>query len=137
MAITDSLDTPRKAAAVALPPSRLMVLMFTDVVGSVDLKTRIGTTAYAEALSRHDTIFRRVLLKTPGSEILTDTGDGFFAAFGSASEAVRAALLFQQLVNRDAAPLRVRIGLHVGEVTHVSEGTDGKPKVIGLAADFA
>src|SRR4051794_908115 len=148
MAITDSLDTPRKAAAVAVPPSRLMVLMFTDVVGSVDLKGRIGTAAYAEALQRHDNVFRKLILSSPGSEILTDTGDGFFACFASASEAVRAALLFQQQVAREAPPLRVRIGLHVGDVTQLGDDSGlgfggvglsggGKPKVVGLAADFA
>src|SRR5262249_52842964 len=83
-----------------------------------------------------DEIFRRLVSTSTGAEILTDTGDGFFACFGSASDAVRAALLFQQLILRDAKPLRVRIGLHVGEVTHVGE-VGGKAKVIGLAADFA
>ncbi len=33
--------------------SRLMVLMFTDLVGSVDLKTRLGASAYASLISRH------------------------------------------------------------------------------------
>jgi class 3 adenylate cyclase len=92
-----------------------MVLMFTDIVGSVDLKHRIGTTQYADALARHDAIFKQLLANSPGGEVLTDTGDGFFACFASSSDAVRAALLFQQLVRRDCDPLRVRIGLHVGE----------------------
>ncbi|MBC8108381.1 MAG: tetratricopeptide repeat protein [Anaerolineae bacterium] len=113
-----------------------MVLMFTDVVGSVDLKHRIGTTQYADALSRHDAIFKQLIANCPGADVLTDTGDGFFACFASSSDAVRAALLFQQLVRRDADPLRVRIGLHVGEVTQMGD-EGGKPKVIGLAADFA
>jgi class 3 adenylate cyclase len=114
-----------------------MVLMFTDIVGSVDLKHRIGTTDYADVLAKHDAIFKQLVAGSPGAEILTDTGDGFFAYFASSSDAVRAALLFQQLVRRDCDPLRVRIGLHVGEVTHVGADGDGKPKVIGLAADFA
>src|SRR5262245_15270020 len=122
--------------AKRLSPSRLMVLLFTDIVGSVDLKTRIGTAAYAAVLAKHDEVFRQLVHAAAGAEILTDTGDGFFACFGSASDAVRAALLFQQLIARDARPLRVRIGLHVGEVAHVGDA-GGKSKVIGLAADFA
>src|SRR5437868_992697 len=37
--------------------SRLAVLLFTDIVGSVDLKSRLGTSAYARLLSRHNEIF--------------------------------------------------------------------------------
>ena len=114
-----------------------MVLMFTDVQGSVDLKNRIGTAGYAEALAKHDGIFRRLVATSPGAEILSDTGDGFFAAFASASDAVRAALLFQQFVAREAQPLKVRCGLHVGEVTELDDAQAHRPKVVGLAADFA
>ncbi len=38
--------------------SRLMVLMFTDLVGSVDLKTRLGASVFANLISRHDALFR-------------------------------------------------------------------------------
>src|SRR3954467_15890283 len=125
---TGQTPTATRTGSHSIPPSRLMVLMFTDVVGSVDLKNRIGTAAYAEVLARHDAIFRKLILAAPGSDILTDTGDGFFACFASASDAVRTALLFQQMVARDAQPLRVRVGLHMGEVAHVSDSSGGKPK---------
>ena len=34
--------------------SRLAVLVFTDVVGSSELKTRLGVLTYAKLLARHD-----------------------------------------------------------------------------------
>jgi len=38
-----------------------MVLMFTDVVGSVALKTHHGTAVYREPIARHDAITRRII----------------------------------------------------------------------------
>jgi serine/threonine-protein kinase len=114
-----------------------MVLMFTDVEGSVALKNRIGTEAYAAALARHDAVFRRIVSETHGAQILSDTGDGFFAAFASATDAVRAALAFQRRVASEAQPLKVRCGLHAGEVTHIDESDGSGKKVVGLAADLA
>ena len=129
---------PRAAAqAHAAPTSRLMVLLFSDIVGSTELKGRLGTVEYAELLSRHDQIFRQIIDSTPGAHILKDTGDGFFASFATASDAVRAALRFQHGLTRRAAPLQARVGLHLGEVAELELETTGLPKLVGLAADFA
>ncbi|MGH7179084.1 MAG: protein kinase domain-containing protein, partial [Tepidisphaeraceae bacterium] len=111
--------------------------MFTDVVGSVELKNKLGTIEYAARLSEHDAIFRELVRSCHEAEILTDTGDGFFACFASASDAVRTALLFQQRIAAKRGPLRVRIGLHVGEVTRMFGGAGDRSKVVGLAADIA
>ena len=123
--------------AHAAPASRLMVLLFSDIVGSTDLKNRLGTVEYAELLSRHDQIFRQIIESTPGAHILKDTGDGFFASFATASDAVRAALRFQHGLTNRAAPLQARVGLHLGEVAELELETTGLPKLVGLAADFA
>src|SRR5688500_17424758 len=107
---TTPLDTPADLvarAASAPTASRLMVLFFSDIVGSTDLKSRLGTVEYAEVLSRHDQIFREIIATTPGAGILKDTGDGFFASFATASDAVRAALRLQFGLARRAAPLQV------------------------------
>jgi serine/threonine-protein kinase len=132
-------DRPPRAAAQApaAPSSRLMVLLFSDIVGSTELKNRLGTVEYAELLSRHDQIFRQIIDSTPGAHILKDTGDGFFASFATASDAVRAALRFQYGLTRRAAPLQARVGLHLGEVAELELETTGLPKLVGLAADFA
>jgi serine/threonine-protein kinase len=139
--VGDGAATPRAAAptagAHAPPTSRLMVLLFSDIVGSTDLKNRLGTVEYAELLSRHDQIFRQIIESTPGAHILKDTGDGFFASFATASDAVRAALRFQFGLSRRAKPLQARVGLHLGEVAELELETTGLPKLVGLAADFA
>jgi len=120
---------------------RLAVLMFTDVIGSAELKSRLGTPAYARLLARHDELFRELLAECPSAEVLQDTGDGYFAAFGTVSEAVRFALRFQDAMHRERwdapQPLRTRIGIHLGELAHVARGGGGPPKVVGIAADLA
>src|SRR5688500_18237156 len=137
------------------PASRLMVLMFTDLVGSVDLKSRLGTVAYAGLLGRHDELFRRSIAGLPNASILQDTGDGFCVRFETASDAVMAALLFQHAMAVEPwgpEPLRARVGIHLGEVAEVGQessppgstpgGDSGpvataQPKLIGLTADLA
>src|SRR5688500_20129455 len=88
--------------------SRLAVLLFTDVVGSTDVKSKIGTAAYTRLLSRHNELFESLCKRFAGGEILKHTGDGYFAAFGTASDAVRFALLFQHAMRAsgwNSAPL--------------------------------
>ena len=75
--------------------SRLMVLLFTDLVGSVKLKAELGLAAYARLLARHDALFRSIIDTTPGAEVRQDTGDGFYAAFATPAGAVAAAIRFQ------------------------------------------
>ena len=120
----------------ASPISRLMVLFFSDIVGSTDLKSRLGTVAYTTCLTRHDAIFRAIVTATSASEILKDTGDGFFASFATASDAVRAALRFQHELSVAELPLKTRIGIHVGELAELEKESSGLPKVVGLAADM-
>src|SRR5688500_7337741 len=125
--------------------SRVMVLMFTDVAGSTPLKEKLGMPAYARLISRHDALFKSIVDALPGSLVLQDTGDGFLARFATPSDAVTAALRFQlALTSPDWAdePLRVRIGLHLGQMTELeptprTNGAGGYAKVVGVGADMA
>lgn len=118
-----------------------MVLMFTDIVGSVDLRRRLGDAAAAKIISKHDEMFRRTVSAFSFAEILKDLGDGFLARFSSASDAVHAALHFQNCLHAQdwgGEKLRARIGLHLGEVAETEiEATTGKPKLSGMAVDIA
>ncbi len=129
-------DTTQNPAAHA---SHLMVLMFTDVEGSVDLKRQLGDSAVAKLITQHDNLFKQIIAATPGAQILKDVGDGFLARFATPSDAVNAALRFQfGLNNGDWQPqkLRVRIGLHLGEVTEMDHEVEGQRKILGLPADI-
>ena len=111
----------------------LQAFLFTDIVGSTDLKRRLGDAEGARVIADHDVRFRRCVQRFAGEE-RNNPGDGFFATFPVPSSAVRCALAF--LSDLRDSPLQVRIGIHMGETTHVP-GTGQRDKLLGLAVDTA
>ncbi|MCH8333566.1 protein kinase, partial [Candidatus Sumerlaeota bacterium] len=116
------------------------VFLFTDIVGSIDLKKRLGDAVAADAIGKHDALFRQFLKQYSGTEE-DNAGDGFFAIFDLPSDAVRCALAFQRgLADLDVSErLNVRIGIHMGEIVSISAGEAdrGEDKLVGLAVDTA
>jgi predicted ATPase/class 3 adenylate cyclase len=100
------------------PPSGTVTFLFTDIEGSTRLEQQVGTTRYAALRERHREILRSAFLVHGGAEQSTE-GDSFFVVFGSAREAVAAAIEAQRALAAepwpDDASIRVRMGLHSGE----------------------
>lgn len=96
----------------------LRAVMFTDIVGSTELTTRLGDAAALELVRVHDALVRRGLAANHGREVKR-TGDGIMAVFDSVADAVGAAADIQWhfwLYNLNAGEsLNVRIGIHAGE----------------------
>ncbi len=117
-----------------------MVLVFTDIVRSVDLKQKLGDAAAASLINRHDNIFKQLIKTFIGARTIKDTGDGFLAEFPTTSDAVRFALKFQYAVAKEPwgnVPLKVRVGVHLGEVSELDrEERTGLSKLSGLAVDL-
>src|SRR5439155_23106490 len=118
--------------------TRFAVLLFTDIVGSTDLKARHGVPAYSAALRIHNYHFERLARQCRDIVIRQNTGDGYFAEAGSVAEAVRFALLFQEAMR--AGPwgevrLATRVGIHAGDVTELT--TQGGSGIVAPAADLA
>jgi len=59
---------------------------------------------------------------THGGRLFKTTGDGFLIAFASAVQALRCAIAIQERLNSEPDGLRLRIGVHQGEV--VADGDD-------------
>lgn len=100
------------------PPSGTVTFLFTDIEGSTALEQRVGTTRYAVLRERHRDILRSAFVAHGGAEQGTE-GDSFFVVFGSAREAVAAAIDAQRALAAEPWPdggaVRVRMGLHSGE----------------------
>lgn len=102
------------------PSRRLAAIMFTDMVGFSRMTHENPTRARA-LNEEHQQIIRKCLQKHNGLERQT-TGDGFFAEFSSAIEALQAGIEIQQaLHDRNMSvgldqKISIRIGLHAGEI---------------------
>ncbi|HLC27855.1 MAG TPA: adenylate/guanylate cyclase domain-containing protein, partial [Dehalococcoidia bacterium] len=131
-------------------------ILFTDIEGSTALTERLGDATAREILRQHERITREALKTHGGSEIKT-TGDGFMAAFASATKALECAIAIQNATVRAqqhregsryrdapsdvAAPLRpdgephpelirVRIGLNAGEPIAEDEDLFGTAVIV-------
>lgn len=109
--------------------------MFTDIVGSTRLAEAVGDQAWERLLRWHDDMLRN-LVAGGGGEIVKSTGDGFFAAFDTARQAVDTAISIQRALHEHRATtgfaLSVRIGLHSAEANR--RGTDYSGMGVHVAA---
>ena len=65
--------------------------MFTDMVGSTEMTTRLGDRMAVELLKAHDAIIRRCLRQYGGSEV-KHLGDGIMASFADVPASVASAM---------------------------------------------
>jgi class 3 adenylate cyclase len=96
----------------------LRTIMFTDIVDSTGMTTRLGDARAVEMVRAHDAIVRRALADHQGREV-KHTGDGIMASFTDTTAAVLSAMAIQKefavFNNANKEKLRVRIGIDVGE----------------------
>ena len=109
--------------------SRIMTVMFTDMVGSTDMTQAQGDAAAQHLVRRHNAIVRNALAQFSGKEI-KHTGDGIMASFGSAASGVEAAIVIQRAIAANNAQqpeqqLHVRIGINAGEPIEEEEDLFG------------
>ena len=95
------------------PPSGTVTFLFTDVEGSTRLWEE-RPDEMRSALAEHDGIVRGAI-EAHGGYVFATGGDGFAAAFSRAADGVDAAVKAQAGL-ADHPLIRVRMGLHTGEV---------------------
>jgi class 3 adenylate cyclase/Flp pilus assembly protein TadD len=98
----------------------LVTLMFTDLVGSTQLKQRMGDWLGVRRIQEHHAMVRGLLAEFSEAAEISTAGDSFFLVFARPSDAVVFALRLQKALrdsaHADETPLRDRIGIHLGEV---------------------
>ncbi|HEX6130132.1 MAG TPA: adenylate/guanylate cyclase domain-containing protein [Actinomycetota bacterium] len=92
---------------------RLATVLFTDMVGSTELASRLGDAAWHELLGKHHSAVRAELQRHRGVEVDT-AGDGFFATFDGPARAVECARSIAETVR--SLGVEVRAGVHTGEI---------------------
>ena len=96
------------------PPSGTVTFLFSDIENSTGL-WETTPADMAAAVQAHDEIVRSAI-ERHGGYVFSTGGDGFCVAFGSAVDAVTAAVESQLELGRDdAIPFAVPMALHTGE----------------------
>lgn len=100
----------------------LATLLFTDIVDSTPMATKLGDARWRQLLSEHLIDARAELERFGGREVQT-TGDGMLATFEGPARALHCASAIRR--RAEAAGLEIRAGVHVGEVELVGEDVRG------------
>src|SRR5262245_46290730 len=124
---------------------RRVTLLFADIQGSTELIQHLDPEAAADLLGPPLQTMIEAVERFEG--VVSDRGDGIMAVFGAPSacedHAVRACLaalaIRDRLLRDPAAPVKVRVGIHFGEVV-LRRGRTGRLQaqdVFGAAVHIA
>ena len=132
--VASSVGHSRPDIATHAAPDGTVTLMFSDMEGFTAMTERVGDLRAREVIRSHNAIVREQLVKHGGYEVEL-RGDGFLLAFGSARQALLCAIEIQRAFaarneQDPEEPIRVRIGLHTGEVLKDAEKFFGKTVIL-------
>jgi len=95
-------------------------VLVTDLVGSTELRVQLGEERADQFRRRHDGLLTAAV-DDHGGSVVKGLGDGILAIFGSAADAIGAAVAMQQAVDAEwghtPVPAAIRVGLSVGDVS--------------------
>lgn len=132
--VAASVEAERPNLGAAAAPDGTVTIMFSDIEGSTALNERLGDTRWLELLRAHHRVLRGQVQAYGGFEVNVQ-GDGFMVAFPGARRAVQCARAMQRAIGSEfdgqpQEPIRVRIGLHTGEVLKEQDDLYGKNVVL-------
>jgi class 3 adenylate cyclase len=115
-------------------PDGTTTVMFTDIEGSTEMLERLGEERWLKVMREHNRMLR-TRVTTHDGEIVKSQGDGFMVVFASASAALACAVELQHIFStyNDRHPdeqLRVRIGLHTGNIFQEQDDFLGRTVVV-------
>jgi class 3 adenylate cyclase len=137
--VVSALEHERPDLRAHAAPDGTVAILFSDIEDSTLITERLGDSRWLEVLREHNALFRRELDRFEGYEVKSQ-GDGFMLAFPDPGRALECAVAVQRAFaerEREGSgeALRVRIGLHTGEV--IAEEGDFYGKNVILAARIA
>jgi adenylate cyclase len=126
-----ALSMVRSEVATDDAPSQPVTVVFTDLEGFTTFTAAHGDEAAAALIAEHQRLIGPVV-RSRGGHIVKRMGDGLMVTFPASEAALLAALELEEIVQE---PLRLRVGMHVGDavVTH----DDVLGHVVNVAARIA
>jgi class 3 adenylate cyclase len=106
----------------------MAVVLFTDIVASIEHQARVGPRQWSRLTDHHEAMVRAAVSRHRGCEVKT-SWDGFLAIFNATGRALRCAA--DLLAGAKDIRLELRAGVHTGEVE--VRGDD----IAGLAVSIA
>jgi class 3 adenylate cyclase/tetratricopeptide (TPR) repeat protein len=108
-------------------PRVLAIVVFTDIVGSTELRSSVGDDEADRTVAYHDAVVGE-LIPAHGGRVVKYLGDGALATFSSAVDATEAASTIQARLADSGPP--VRIGIHAGDVETSAGDVAGLPVAV-------
>ncbi|MCJ7671990.1 MAG: AAA family ATPase, partial [Acidimicrobiia bacterium] len=107
-------------------------VVFTDLVGSTEMSSRLGPEATEALRLVHFGLLRGAMVAHGGSEV-KNLGDGLMIVFPGLTSALNGSVAMQQAIERHNAsgkePLGIRVGLSTGDATEDDGDYFGEPVV--------
>jgi len=141
VAVADRVQSEHPDISTHAAPDGTVTLMFSDIEGSTALNEQMGDAKWMELLRAHNAVID-AQVKAHRGHVVKTMGDGYMVAFKSAADGLKCAVAIQQVLselstqNSELADrVRVRIGLHTGEM--VRAGDDFFGREVNFAARVA
>jgi class 3 adenylate cyclase len=135
-AIVAAVDTDLEDYRRQTSPEGMVTIVFTDLEASTEMLEEMGEDRWLEVMLEHSRIIRDCVAEH-GGEVAESQGDGYMITFASASAALAFSVASQRTLGRynrehHDQPLRVRIGMHTGNI--FQSGDDVLGRAVVLAA---
>lgn len=115
-------EPPDVSASLAVDGT--VTLVFTDIVDSTIMISRLGDLSWLDVIRRHNAVIKE-LTEAYGGTVVETQGDGSMLAFSSARRAVACAHAIQDGIESAfvdfSPPIRIRIGIHTGDALQEAE----------------
>jgi class 3 adenylate cyclase len=133
-AIVADVDVAPLGHRTQTSPDGMLTIVFTDVEGSTEMLERLGEDRWFRMMLSHNRLVHDEV-SSHGGNVIKSQGDGYMITFASAAAALMFGVSLQQaLVSRNPGspqqPVRVRIGIHTGNVLRTDEDLLGKAVVV-------
>jgi class 3 adenylate cyclase/TolB-like protein/tetratricopeptide (TPR) repeat protein len=102
---------------------QLAAIMFTDIVGYTKLMG--ADENHALVLLRRNREIHRTNIEKYHGHLVKEMGDGILAKFASSTDAIHCAIEIQKQAQKTNLNERIRIGIHLGEITEENNDTFG------------